>query len=117
MNKRNWLICICAMILPTVGFGQTVYSRQGIALKANVALSAMPSAPTSGAGCASYVSPSGQEYACMGVRNGTVIYRISTFPPVLIAHIPGLVSTWHEMAVCGDYLYSVADSVNQGMQI
>ena len=104
-------------MLPSFSFGQ--YAKQGIALKGQVALANMPGAPTSGAGCASYVSPSGQEYACMGVRNGTVIYRISTFPPVLIGHIPGWSSTWHEMAVLGDFLYSVADGsgVTQGMQI
>lgn len=115
MNKKIWLFCAVALI-PTLSFGQ--YPKQGIALKANVALADMPPAPTSGAGCASYVSPSGQEYACMGVRNGTVIYRITNpSAPVFIAHIPGLVSTWHEMTVLGEYLYSVADGVNQGMQI
>lgn len=118
MNMRNRLFCVFVTILPALALGQTVFPKQGIALKANVTLASMPSAPTSGAGCASYVSPSGQEYACMGVRTGTVIYRITNpTAPVLIAHIPGLVSTWHEMAVCGEYLYSVADSVNQGMQI
>ena len=54
----------------------------------------------------------------MGVRNGTVIYRITNpSAPVFVAYIPGLASTWHEMTTCGEYLYSVADGVNQGLQI
>lgn len=115
MKLRNWLFVVLVAV-PTLSFGQ--YAKQGIALKGQVPLGSMPSQPTSGAGCASYVSPSGQEYACMGVRTGTVIYRITNpANPTLIAHIPGLASTWHEMAVLGDFLYSVADGVNQGMQI
>ena len=120
MNKRNWLICVFMAVLPALAFGQTVYPKQGIALKSRVALIDMPTDPTSGAGCASYVSPSGQEYACMGVRTGTVIYRITDpTAPVLIGHIPGRTSTWNEMAVLGEFLYSVADGngVTQGMQI
>lgn len=97
---------------------QVQYARQGVRLMKRIPLAEMPNSPTSGAGCVGYVSPSGQEYACMGVRTGTLVVRITNpANPQVIALVPGLTSTWHEMAVLGSYLYSVADSVNQGMQI
>ncbi len=113
---KRLLVAFAVAALAALGTAQ--YAKQGVRLMKRIPLADFPGDPTSGAGCAGYVSASGQEYACMGVRNGTVIVRV-TDPanPVQVAHIPGLLSTWHEMTVLGNYLYSVADSVNQGMQI
>jgi choice-of-anchor B domain-containing protein len=117
MKRFHVLACLAGLLI-FAAFGLAQYPKQGVRLLSNMPLSSFPGSPSSGAGCAGYVSPSGQEYAIMGVRNGTVIVRITNpFAPVLIAHIPGLTSTWHEMAVLGDFCYSVADSVDQGMQI
>lgn len=73
--------------------------------------------PTSGSGCAGYVSPSGREYAIMGQSNGNSIIEI-TDPtnPRIVAHIPGRVSSWHEVCVLGNYAYATTEA-GGGVQI
>ncbi len=109
---------IAALMVALGGSAHGQFTKQGVRLHSNIPLSAFPGAPTSGSGGSGYVSPSGREYACFGVRNGVNVVDITNLAaPVQVGYVAGPASTWHESAVVGDYLYFVADGVNQGMHI
>lgn len=115
---KSFIAAATAAIFAVNAFGQAEFDRYGIQYRARVPLASMPGTPTSGAGCTGYVSPSGREYAIMGVRNGTVIYDItSPAVPTLINRIAGVSSLWHENASLNAYGYFVTDSSGNGMQI
>ncbi|HEY0866898.1 MAG TPA: choice-of-anchor B family protein [Fimbriimonas sp.] len=71
----------------------------------------------SGSGCSGYVSPSGREYAIIGLNTGyTVVDITRPTAPRVIGHLPGVDSLWHEVAVIGDYAYGVTEG-GGGMQV
>lgn len=93
------------------------YPRDGVRFHSRIALADFPGSPSSGAGISGYTSPSGREYAVMGVRNGTAIIEVTNpTAPVIRSHIPGPSSLWHENAVLGDYCYSVTEG-DGGIQV
>jgi len=67
--------------------------------------------------CWGYVSPSGREYAIMGVYGGHGFVEI-TDPtnPVIIETIAGPSSDWHDVKVVGEYAYGVSEG-GSGVQI
>ena len=69
--------------------------------------------PSGGNGnsCFGYTSPSGREYAIMGLSNGTAFVEI-THPgsPVIVAQIPGNQSLWRDMRAYSHYVYSVTEA-------
>jgi choice-of-anchor B domain-containing protein len=72
-----------------------------------------------GADCWGYTSPTGREYALMGLSWGNGIVEV-TDPanPVIIATIPGGVDIlWRDIAVIGHYAYAVSDSAGVGIQV
>lgn len=105
-----------ALLLASAGaFGQ--YPAQGVRFLSNIPLNQFPGNPSSGAGGWGYVSPSGREYALMELSNGTSVVEITNpTAPVQVAHISGPNSTWHEIAVLGDFAYAVTEA-GGGMQI
>lgn|GEM_PF-2948413 len=64
-----------------------------------------------------YVSPSGREYAIMGLQRGTGFVEV-TDPrqPVVIATISDALSTWSDIAVYSQYAYNVNET-SGGLQI
>jgi len=67
-----------------------------------------------------YVDPQGNEYALMGVGNGTSIISLANpSNPVEVAFIPGPSSIWRDIKVHGQYAYTVteATSTGRGLQI
>lgn len=108
---------ICAFVVMGVA-AQAQYARQGVRFGSQISLSGFPGNPSSGAGGSGYVSASGREYAIIGLRNGQAIVEITDIAnPVIINHIPGSSTLWHESAVKGDYAYLVSDSQGVGVQI
>lgn len=94
------------------------YPANGVRLLSHIGLPLFPGSPTTGAAIYGYTSPSGREYATIGLRNGTGIVEITNpTNPVQVAHIPGPVTLWHENVVLGNYCYSVSDSTGIGIQI
>ena len=69
------------------------------------------------ADCWGYTSPSGREYALIGVRTGTGVIEV-TDPtnPVVVGFISSAQSMWHDVKVLGEYAYSVNESGN-GIQV
>lgn len=73
---------------------------------------------TSGNDCWGYVSPSGREYALMGLRNQVAFVEV-TDPknPVWFASIPHISSTWGDIKVYGQYAYAVTEATGSGLQV
>ncbi len=71
----------------------------------------------SGADCWGYVSPSGREYALMGVSGGTAYVEVTNpINPQVIKVTSGPVSLWQDVAVIGNYAYSVSEG-GQGIRV
>ncbi len=67
--------------------------------------------------CWGYVSPSGREYAIMGLEGGYGFVEITDpTSPVIVATIPGPTSMWHDVKVVGHYAYGVSEG-GSGIQI
>lgn len=114
--RSRLFITTALTVIACSAFAQ--YASKGVRLHSNVPLSAMLNAPTGGAACYGYVSPSGREYAIMGHRQGSSFFDITNpSTPTLIGQFSGPVSTWREMTVLGNYAYVVSDQVGVGVQI
>jgi choice-of-anchor B domain-containing protein len=112
----KFVAALATVILSSAAFGQ--YTSNKSILLSQIALTAMPGSPSSGAGCTGYVSPGGKEYAIMGVRTGTIFVDItSPGTPHLLNLVTGSTTLWHENTVLGDYAYLVSDSSGTGVQI
>ncbi len=72
--------------------------------------------------CWGYVSPSGREYAIVGLERSTAFVEITTpESPQVVALIPDNQSTWSDIKVFQDYAYNVNertfDGVGNGIQV
>ncbi len=67
--------------------------------------------------CWGYVSPSGREYALIGLSNGTGVVEVTSpsFPQV-VAHIPGPGSLWRDIKTYQHYAYAVSEG-GDGIQV
>ncbi len=98
------------------------FQVKNVQLKSWIPLSnfaGFPGPGGSGADCWGYTSPSGREYALMGLSWGNGIVEV-TDPanPVIIATIPGGVnSLWRDIAVVGNRAYAVSDGSGVGIQV
>lgn len=64
-----------------------------------------------------YVSPSGREYAIVGLYEGTAFFEVTDpFNPVLIDIIPDAQSIWSDMRCYQEYCYNVNES-SGGLQV
>lgn len=113
LNMKEGLRRGCAAIafvVASVGaFAQ--FQMDGVRLLANVKLSSFSGSPSSGSAIHGYTSPTGREYAVIGLRNGKHVVDI-TQPqsPVEIGFVSGPNSTWHEQTVLGDFAYGVTEA-------
>lgn len=73
--------------------------------------------PANGNSVFGYVSPSGREYAIMGLSTGTAFVEI-TDPtnPVIVQQIAGPNSLWRDMKVYGSYCYAISEG-GSGIQV
>ncbi len=95
------------------------YPSSNITLLAQIPLNNFPGLPSTLAGndCWGYVSPSGREYAIMGLEGGYGFVEITDpINPVVIDTIPGPISLWHDVKVLGNYAYGVSEG-GSGIQI
>lgn len=105
---------IAGTATPSAGGG---YDAMGVNLLSQIPLQDFPGSPSGANDVWSYVSPSGREYAILGLRQGTGFVEVTNpTEPVVIANIPDTSSTWSDMAVYGEYCYNVNES-GDGMQI
>ncbi len=88
-----------------------------VALLAQIPLNNFPNNPASGADCWGYVSPSGREYALMGVSGGTAYVEVTNpLSPQIIKVTTGPNSLWQDVAVIGNYAYSGSEG-GQGIRV
>ncbi len=78
-----------------------------------------PGASADGADCWGYVSPSGREYALMGLSWGNGIVEITNpANPTIVTVVPGGVNVlWRDITVVGTRCYAVSDSQGVGIQV
>lgn len=71
----------------------------------------------SGSWC--YAAPDGTEYALLGAKTGTAVYRILDDSVEELAFIPGPVTNWREITTLGQHAYVVTDvqGSGHGMQV
>lgn len=93
------------------------FQSQNVTLLAHMPLNSFPSNPSSGNDCWGYVSPSGREYALMGLRNALAVVEITNpRSPVLVASIPHTSSLWGDVKVYRDHCY-VSNEAGGGIQV
>lgn len=93
------------------------YDSSGVELLSWLPLGELGSGAFAGNDCWGYVSPSGREYAIMGLSNGTAFVDI-TLPsdPVVLEHISGPNSTWRDIKTYDHYAYIVSEG-GGGIQV
>jgi choice-of-anchor B domain-containing protein len=70
-----------------------------------------------GNSCFGYVSPSGREYAIIGLSTGTAFVEITNpANPVIVAQIAGPQSLWRDMKVFQNYCYAISEG-GSGIQV
>ncbi len=73
--------------------------------------------PSSGNDCWGYVSPSGREYALMGLANGTAFVEVTNPSDAqIIAIVAGPQSLWRDIKVYQNYVYVVTEG-GGGIQV
>ncbi|MBC8063772.1 MAG: choice-of-anchor B family protein [Chlorobia bacterium] len=93
------------------------FARNNVRLLKQITLAQFPIPAGSGSGCVGYVSPSGKEYAIIGLSNGNAVVNITNpLVPVIVGHIPGVASQWHEVCVLGNYAYGTTEG-GGGVQV
>jgi len=99
-----------------VGPGAEAFSALDIVLKKRIALSEFGS-HSAGNDCWGYVSPSGREYALMGLNNAVAVVEI-TDPalPEVIGKVAHPSSTWADIKTFADHAFVVNES-GGGLQI
>ncbi len=77
----------------------------------HIPLGGFPSNPSSASDCWGYVSPSGREYALIGLREAVAVVEI-TDPagPVLVGEISHSNSNWCDIKTYGTYCYAVNET-------
>jgi choice-of-anchor B domain-containing protein len=72
---------------------------------------------TSANSCYGYTSPSGREYALIGLRSGTGVVEITNpGDPQVIATVPGPTSLWRDVRTYADHMYMVSEG-GEGIQV
>ena len=116
---RVWISVIFSLTC-SISWGQS-FSSHGVNLLGRLSLGDFPS----GAGirandCWGYVSPSGREYAIIGLQTGTGFVEVTNpVLPTLVQYIaaPGVNEPWRDMQTLGNYAYVVSDRTGFGLQI
>ena len=93
------------------------FTSSGLTILAQVAVSAFPGSSTQANDLWGYVSPSGREYAILGMNRSTGFVEVTNPSlPVIIGAFSGGNGTTSDIKVYQHYAYNVADS-GSGMQI
>lgn len=116
MTGRTLRFVVAGLALSFVVSAVAQFGSHRVTMLANIAPALFGS--SGGNDCWGYVSPSGREYALMGLRNQVAFVEI-TDPkhPVWVASIPHLTSTWGAIKVYGHYAYVATEATGSGLQV
>ena len=93
------------------------FPSDGVSLMSWLPLSSFPGNPSTGNDCWGYISPSGRQYALMGLSNGTAFVEITDPGNAQIVEvISGPNSLWHDIKVYQDHAYVVSEG-GSGIQV
>ena len=99
------------------GIAGTVFDSDAMTLMSWLPLAEFSQAATSGNDCWGYTSPSGREYAIMGLINGTGFAEVTNPGNAqIVAFMSGPTSLWRDMKVFGHHAYVVSEG-GGGIQI
>lgn len=93
------------------------FDANGILLKSWIPLNNFSGSPANGNDCWGYVSPSGREYAIMGLNVGTAFVEVTDPANAqIVGQITGPTSLWRCMKVYGAYCYAGSEG-GGGIQV
>jgi choice-of-anchor B domain-containing protein len=94
------------------------FASSNMTLLAQIPLNNFPGVNTaSGNDCWGYVSPSGREYAIMGLEGGYGFVDVTNpTNPIIVDTVSGPSSLWHDVKVLGQYAYGVSEG-GSGIQV
>ncbi|MGD1915022.1 MAG: choice-of-anchor B family protein [Phycisphaerales bacterium] len=95
----------------------TIFESENATLLAWIPASAFPGDNKRADDCWGYTSPSGREYAIVGLQNGFGFVEVTDpTSPVILDTIAGATSNWHDAKVIGEYAYGVSEG-GLGIQV
>ena len=114
MNGRSMPHLAVAALLTLGARGLVVHAgfpSNNVTFLSRIPAESFPGSPSRGNDCWGYVSPSGREYALMGMRNGLAIVEI-TDPsfPTIIASVAHVESNWSDVKTYQNYAYVVNEA-------
>lgn len=93
------------------------FPSNGVTLMSWLPLGALDPAAGTGNDCWGYTSPSGREYALVGIATGSAYVEVTNPGNAqLVAFIPGPNSLWHDIKVYQHYAYVVSEG-GAGIQV
>ena len=94
-----------------------MFDSENMIMLAWIPLSEFPGGHGSGNDCWGYTSPSGREYAIMGLQKGYGFVEVTDpASPVLLDVVTGPSSSWHDIKIIGHYAYGVSEA-GSGIQV
>ncbi len=108
---------ILALVMISI-FAVTCHAQQSQAVKLHKQISLATFGSGSGNDCWGYVSPSGREYAIMGLNNKVAFVEI-TDPAnaVIVGSVPHTASLWGSVKVYNGVVYAVTEASGTGIQV
>jgi choice-of-anchor B domain-containing protein len=99
------------------GSPSVAFSSAGVALRSWISLGDFDAAATSANDCWGYVSPSGREYALVGLSLGTGFVEVTDPANAQIVDVlPGPTSSWRDIKTYQEYAYAVSEG-GGGIQV
>ena len=109
---------VCGVLTSAGLCGGEVFESLNVDLLSQIPLNGFASNPSSANDCWGYVSPSGREYALMGLRNAMAVVEITDpVNPVIIEEISHNNTLWGDVKVYLDHAYVVNDNGGGGMDV
>jgi len=94
------------------------FAMQGVTVLSQIPINNFAGFHADANDCWGYVSPSGREYALIGLESGIGIVDVTEpTSPNILDTIPAPTTLWHDVKVIGEYAYSVSDQAGVGLQI
>jgi choice-of-anchor B domain-containing protein len=106
---------VASLALTHVAAGQ--FPTLNTELLSNIPLSGFTGSPANGNDCWGYVSPSGREYALMGLYNALAVVEVTNpTTPVIVGYVSHSGSLWADVKVYQQYCY-VSNETSGGIDV